>query len=86
MSELDTVRAWRRLMLRDDGTLTPDAEVVMRDLEAVCGWMVSALPVDNAGRVDPYQTAAGVVRRGVYAHVKRRVFGPIDALLKKEAR
>lgn len=71
-------------MLRDDGTLLPDAEVVMRDLEAVCGWMVSALPVDNEGRVDPLRTAAALERRGVYAHAKMRLFGPLDRLLKKE--
>lgn len=71
-------------MLNDDGTLKPDAELIMRDLEHVCGWMVSALPVDNEGRVDPLKTAAALEKRGVYAHVKKRLFGPLDALLEKE--
>ncbi len=81
---LETARAWRRIMLADDGTLKRDAELMMRDLEAVCGWMVSALPVDDQGRVDPYRTAAALERRGIYAHAKKRLFGPLDAMLEKE--
>jgi hypothetical protein len=69
--------AWRRLMLADDGTVLPDAEIVLRDLEAKCGWMVTSLPVDGEGRVDPLATAAALERRVVYAHVKARLFGPL---------
>lgn len=78
MDNIETARAWRRLMLNDDGTLARDAETILRDLEAVCGWMVSSLPVDNEGRVDPLRTAAALEKRGVYAHVKKRLFGPLQ--------
>jgi hypothetical protein len=71
-------------MLNDDGTLKPDAELIMRDLEKVCGWMVSTLPVDDQNRVDPLRAAAALERRGVYAHVKTRLFGPLDKLRAKE--
>lgn len=73
----DTMVAYRRLFLNDDGTIKPDAETVLRDIEAKCGWMVSALPIDNEGRVDPLATAAALERRGVYAHIKGRLFGPL---------
>jgi hypothetical protein len=86
MDNLEASRAWRRLMLNNDGTLNADADMVLRDLETVCGWMVSALPVDNNGRVDPLKTAAALERRGVFAHVKKRLFGPLDQLLKRETR
>jgi hypothetical protein len=86
MDELQLARAWRAIMLNDDGTLKPDAETIMRDLEKVCGWMVSAIPVDNHGRADPLRTAAALEKRGVYAHVKKRLFGPLDKLIAKEQR
>jgi hypothetical protein len=82
--ELRIARAWRAIMLNDDGTLKPDAELIMRDLERVCGWMVSALPTDDSGRVDPLRTAAALEKRGVYAHAKKRLYGPLDRLLAKE--
>lgn len=71
-------------MLNEDGSVKPDAELILRDLEAVCGWMSASLPVDNEGRVDPLRTAAALERRGIYAHVKKRLFGPMDAMLAKE--
>lgn len=86
MDNLEAARAWRRIMLNDDGTLKADAETVLRDLENVCGWMVSSLPVDNNGRADPLRTAAALEKRGIFAHVKKRLFGPLDQLLKKEAK
>ena len=81
---LRMARAWRAIMLNDDGTLKPDAELIMRDLESACGWMVSSLPVDNEGRVDPLKTAAAQEKRGIYAHVKNRLFGPLDKLIAQE--
>lgn len=69
--------AYRRLFLNDDGSMKPDAETVLRDLEAKCGWMVSTLPVDGGGRVDPLAAAAALEKRGVFAHIKGRLFGPL---------
>lgn len=86
MNELEICRAWRRLMLDDDGQLLPDAEAVLRDLEAKCKWMVSDLPIDGGGRVDPYRTAADQQVRGIYAHVKKRLFKNLENLSEKEIR
>lgn len=69
--------AYRRLFLGDDGAYTADGEVVMRDLEKRCGWLISSLPLDNGGRVDPLATAAAVERRGVYAHIKGCLHGSL---------
>ena len=82
--QLRLARAWRAIMLNDDGSLKPDAELMMRDLEQACGWMVSTLPIDNQGRVDPLRTAAALEKRGIYAHVKKRLYGPLDKLITKE--
>jgi len=46
----------------------------MRDLEEMCNWMRSELPVDSAGRVDPVMASALMMVRGVYAKVRKRVF------------
>jgi hypothetical protein len=69
--------AWRRLLLDDKGNPLPDAVIALQDLEHVCGWMRCTLPTDNEGRVDPLATAAALERRGIYAHVKTRLFGPL---------
>lgn len=84
MTEIETVRSWRRLFLNEDGTYKPDAETVMRDLEARCGWMKHQLPLGGDGHVDPYKLAAAHEVRGVYAHVKKRLFGDMTKLVKKE--
>lgn len=73
----EVMAAYRRLFLNDDGTVKPDAEQVLRDLEAKCGWMVTSLPVDGGGRVDPLATAAALEKRAIYAHIKARLFGPL---------
>jgi len=36
-SELRIARAWRALMLADNGGLKPDAEIIMRDMERETG-------------------------------------------------
>lgn len=77
MSQRDVMVAYRRLFLSDDGAPKPDAETVLRDLEAKCGWMVTSLPVDGQGRVDPYAAAAELKKREVFAHIKARLFGPL---------
>lgn len=70
----DTMLAYRRLFLSDTGAMTPDGEEVMRDIEKRCGWMTFTMPLDKDGRVDPFATAAAVERRGVYAHIRTRLF------------
>ena len=77
MSQRDIALAYRRALTGDNGALTPDGEVIMRDLEARCGWMVFSLPIDNDGKVDPYAAVAAVERRAVYSHVKTRLFGAL---------
>ena len=75
--ELAAHMSWRRLFLNEDGSFKDDAETVLRDLEAACGWMKTDLPLDNQGRVDPYAAAAGLKVRGVFAHVKKRLYGQL---------
>lgn len=80
--ELEISRAYRVLFLNDDGTLKPEAEVVLRDLEKKCGWMVTRIPVTNTGNIDPLQLAVDTAKRTIYAHVKERVFAPLDKIVK----
>lgn len=82
--QLEIARAYRRLFLNDDGSVKPDADTVLRDLEKLCGWMNVELPVDSQGRADPLRTAAAVEKRGVYATVKQRLFGPLTKLIEQE--
>lgn len=76
-NDIARVKAWRMCLLDDRGNLTPNGELVMRDLEKVCGWMVFGLPVDATGQTDPYRAAAELSKRGVYAHVRKRLFGDV---------
>ncbi len=73
-------RAYRRLFLTDDGALTTDGEIVLRDLEAKCGWMVEAMPIDKNGAVNPLRIAGIHDRRTVYSHIRRRLFEDITKL------
>ena len=72
MSEIE--RSYKALFLAEDGTLKPEAEAVMRDLEKATGWMNSTLPIDQVGRVDPYRIAGYHEKRAVYSHIKKRIF------------
>jgi hypothetical protein len=74
-ADAQRAKAWRQCLLDDKGNLTPNGEIVMRDLERACGWMVTTLPVDATGRTDPYKAAAELSKRGIYAHVRKRLFG-----------
>lgn len=80
-AEIDTARAWRGLFLDGQGNVKPDAMVVLRDMEKVTGWMVSSLPTGSDGHVDPLRLAAHHERRGIYAHIKKRLFGDLDSLI-----
>lgn len=80
--ELEISRAYRVLFLNDDGTLKPEAEVVLRDLEKKCGWMLKAMPRVTDGSIDPLQLAADTSKRTIYAHIRERVFAPLDKLVK----
>lgn len=77
MGQRETALAFRRLFLNEDGTYTPDGELVMRDMEAACAWLRSTLPVDDGGRVDPLATAAELSKRGIYSHMKMRLHGKL---------
>lgn len=75
--------AYRSLMLNEDGTLKDDAEIVLRDLEKACGWMSDSLPIGTDNHVDPYRAVASTARRGVYAHIKKRLFEPLGKYRKQ---
>ena len=73
MNELD--RAYKALFLTADGSeLTPEGEAVLRDLEKKCGWMHTQLPTDQSGATDPYRLAAYHAQRGIFSHIKQRIF------------
>ena len=76
--ELEMARAYRGIFLMEDGSLKPEGEAIMRDLEKITKWMVGKLPIDNTGKVDALQLAADQSRREVYAHIKKRLFAPLD--------
>ncbi len=71
----ETERAYRALFLTADGSaLKPEGETVLRDLERRCDWMNVTLPIDNQGATDPYRVAAMHARRGIFSHIKQRIF------------
>jgi len=80
--KIDTARAYRSLMLNDNGELKPEAEAVLRDLEKQCGWMVDTAPTDGNGAVDTHKMAGMWFKRQTYAHIKMRLFGPLEPLIK----
>jgi len=81
-AKLDMARAYRGLMLNDDGSIKPEAEVVLRDLEKQCGWMVDTAPTDGNGAVDTHKMAGMWFKRQTYAHIKTRLFGPLEPLIR----
>lgn len=82
--QLDIARCWRRLFLNDDGSFRPDAETVMRDIESECGAMRSVLPVTSADAIDPYRAVADLKAQMIYRHIKIRLWGPLDKLIKTQ--
>jgi len=80
---LEICRAYRGMFLNDDGTLKPDAEIVMRDLEKECGWMVDRMPETQDGHVDPLKLAGAYEKRRTYAHIRKRLFQPLKGLIKQ---
>ncbi len=73
MNEIE--RSYRALFKEADGSkLKPEGEAVLRDLEKNCQWMNTTLPIDNTGAVDPYRVAGMHEKRGVFSHIKKRIF------------
>ena len=72
MTEIE--RAYKALFLQEDGTLKPEGELILRDLEKECGWMVSQMPAAPDGHVDPLRLAGAFEKRRTYAHIKKRIF------------
>lgn len=77
MTEIE--RAYKALFLEADGlNLKPEAELVLRDLEKHCGWMVEQLPTAPDGHVDPLRLAGTYEKRRTYAFIKKRIFAKGD--------
>ena len=76
-ARLDIARAYRGLFLEEDGTLKPEAETVLRDLERECGWMVKAMKTTSDGSIDPLRLAADYEKRRIYAHIKECLFADL---------
>lgn len=79
---LELRRAWRRLFCDENGELTPDGRLVLCDIEAECGMTRTEVGADNLGRIDPYRLAMNEGKRTVFVTVKKRLFEPLDNLLK----
>lgn len=77
---LDIMAAYRRLMLNEDGSMKPDAEIVLRDLEKECGTTVKNMPTTKDGSIDPLRIAENFAKSAVYRHIKERLFAPISPL------
>ena len=80
---LEIHRCYQAVFLDEHGQLKPEAEIVMRDLERECRWMTEGLPVDGGSRVDPLALAGMHEKRAVYAHLRKRIFAPIQDLKRK---
>lgn len=78
--QLEVARAYRALFLDEAGQIKPDADIVLRDLERECGWMVKALPTIKDGSIDPLRVAADQEKRRIFAHIKTRLFASIEQL------
>lgn len=63
-------QSYRRMFLRDDGSLTPDGEVIMRDLRKFCRATTStAMMSPIRGAVDPIAMAIAEGRREVFNRI-----------------
>lgn len=80
---LELARAYRSLFLNEDGSFKSDAEIVIRDIEKITGWMVTSLPISKDGSVDPYQAVANLAKRKTFAHIKDQLFKPLEQLKRK---
>jgi len=78
--KMEVMRCYRGLFLDDKGTLKPEGEVVLRDLERVTGCTVHSLPTDNDGAVDPYRAVANLQQQRTYVHVKKMLYGKMTEL------
>ena len=78
--EIEIARLYRALFLNDDGTPKPEADAILRDLERECGWMSTNLPTITDGSIDPLRLAADTAKRKIFAHLKKRLFAPLEPL------
>lgn len=78
--ELEMARAYRALFLEEDGTLKPEAQIVLRDLEHVSGAAKKAMPTIKDGSVDPMRIVENFAKVAMYRHIKERLFAPLEQL------
>ena len=63
-------QAYRRLFLREDGVLNPDADIVMTDLRKFCRATGSTAMVSpQSGTIDPIAMAMAEGRREVFNRI-----------------
>jgi hypothetical protein len=84
MDKKEVCRAWRSLFLTETGDYKPEADIVMRDLEKVTGWMTDLMPTGPDGHVDPLRLAGLHEKRRLYAFVKKRLFEPLRQQQKED--
>ena len=81
-ANLEIARAYRGLMLTEKGELKPEAEIIMRDLEKECGWMVDSAPTDANKAIDTHKMSGMWFKRQTYTHIKKRLFSSLLPLIK----
>ena len=81
--ELEIYRCYHALFLDESGMITPEGEVILRDLEKVCGWMPKKQPITSTGAIDPLRVVADQEKRIIYAHIKSRLLQPPTQLKRK---
>lgn len=84
--EINICRAYRAIMLNEDGSLKPEAEVILRDLEFECGAHKKTMPTIEDGSIDPLRIAENFAKTAVFRHVRERIYMPLDNLVKATER
>lgn len=80
--KLEVMRAWRRCLLDERGNPTDDGLIVMRDLEGAAFQLKSTATVATDGHIDTTQMAINEGKRSLYHFIRRRLFEPLEPLVK----
>lgn len=71
----DLHNAYRRMYLTEDGKLTPDAELVLKDMMIFGRWWKSVTMISPTTRqVDPYATMQAEGRREMLQRIMERIY------------
>lgn len=82
--QLELTRAAKRLFLSEDGTLKPDAELILGDLVSFCYCLRPTLQLGKEGATDVPKTFLAEGRREVALRVFHRLNVNVDQLIRLE--